>query len=335
MRRDSFRHWGPSVRYFAVFAALGVAMLASPYVLADNWPARPIKLLVPAAAGTTSDIVSRVIGTELAKRLGQPVVVENKPGAGGTIATAELARAAPDGYTIAFATLSTLVIDQVLFSAPGYNSLKDFVPLAFVGGVSNVMIVQRSNPASGPRDIVAAAKAKPGELTFSSGGNGSSHHISGVLFAQLTGAPIVHVPYQATPQALLAVISGEVTMGFFNTPTVIAQIRSGQVKALGVTSLTRSPLLPDVPTLDEQGIHGYEVTTWFGFIAPATTPPEIVARLNTEINGILSLPDVKRNWESQGFEVAPPRPPAAFLQLIRDETTKWIPIVKASGATPN
>jgi tripartite-type tricarboxylate transporter receptor subunit TctC len=335
MRCDSLRHWGLSVGDLVIRGVLGVTMLASTCVFADNWPARPIKILVPAAAGTTSDLVSRVIGTELAKRLGQSVVVENKPGAGGTIATAELARAAPDGYTIAFATLSTLVIDQALFSAPGYDSLRDFVPVAFVGGVSNVMIVRPSNPANGPQDIVAAAKARPGELTFSSGGNGSSHHISGVLFAQLTGAQIVHVPYQAATQALLAVISGEVTMGFLNTPSVVDQIRSGQVKALGVTSLTRSPLLPNVPTLDEQGIHGYEVTTWFGFIAPAKTPPEIVARLNTEINGILSLPDLKESWVSQGFQVAPPTSPSAFTKLIREETSKWIPIVKASGATPN
>jgi tripartite-type tricarboxylate transporter receptor subunit TctC len=312
-----------------------VAALTPPCALAQTWPAKPIRLLVPLAAGSTADIVSRVVGTELAKRLGQPVVVENKPGAGGTIAMAEVARAAPDGYTIAFASQGTLVFNQALYSTPGYDSLKDFAPLAFVGGVSNVMIVPPSSPATQPRDIVAAAKAKPGEITFSSGGSGTSHHLSGVLFGQLTGTELVHVPYKGAPQGVLAVMTGEVTMGFFNTPTVISQIRGGKVKALGVTSLTRSPLLPDVPTLDELGVRGYEVNTWFGFIAPAATPPEIVARLNSEMNGIFALPAVKENLAAQGFELAPAMTPPAFTKLIQDDMAKWIPIVKASGATVN
>ena len=316
--------------------ALGLAFAATAAsALAQSWPAKPIKLLVPLAAGSTADIVSRVVATELAKRLGQPVVVENKPGAGGTIAMAEVARAAPDGYTIAFASQGTLVFNQALYSTPGYDSLKDFAPLAFVGGVSNVMIVSPSNPATQPGDIVAAAKAKPGELTFSSGGSGTSHHLSGVLFGQLTGTQLVHVPYKGAPQGVLAVMTGEVTMGFFNTPTVISQIRGGKVKALGVISLTRSPLLPDVPTLDELGVRGYEVNTWFGFVAPAGTPPQIVARLNSEMNGILALPAVKENLAAQGFELAPPATSAAFTKLIHDDMNKWVPLVKASGATAN
>jgi len=333
MKINRREHQHPRLCYSLTCAALGLALAAS--ALAQSWPAKPIKLLVPLAAGSTADIVSRVVATELAKPLGQPVVVENKPGAGGTIAMAEVARAAPDGYTIAFASQGTLVFNQALYSTPGYDSLKDFAPLAFVGGVSNVMIVFPSNPATLPRDIVAAAKAKPGELTFSSGGSGTSHHLSGVLFGQLTGTQIVHVPYKGAPQGVLAVMTGEVTMGFFNTPTVIAQIRGGKVKALGVTSLTRSPLLPDVPTLDELGVRGYEVNTWFGFVAPAGTPPGIVARLNSEMNGILALPAVKENLAAQGFELAPPATPAAFMKLIHDDMSKWIPIVKASGATAN
>jgi tripartite-type tricarboxylate transporter receptor subunit TctC len=313
---------------------LAIALTATS-ALAQSWPAKAIKLIVPLAAGSTADIVSRAVGTELAKGLGQPVVVENKPGAGGTIAMAEVARAAPDGYTIAFASQGTLVFNQVLYSTPGYDSLKDFAPLAFVGGVSNVMIVSLSNPATQPRDIITAAKTKPGELTFSSGGSGTSHHLSGVLFGQLTGTQLTHVPYKGAPQGILAVMTGEVTMGFFNTPTVISQIRAAKVKALGVTSLTRSPLLPDIPTLDELGVRGYEVNTWFGFVAPARTPPEIVARLNSEMNGILALPAVRENLIAQGFELAPPTTPAAFLKLIQNDMNKWIPIVKASGATAN
>ena len=224
---------------------------------------------MPLAAGSTADIVSRFAAQELGKALGQSVVVENKPGAGGTIAMAELARAAPDGYTIAFASQGTLVFNQAIYANPGYDSAKDFAPVSFVGGVSNVMIVPPASAGDEAADVIADAKAKPGQLTFSSGGSGTSHHLSGVLFGRITGTDLVHVPYKGAPQGVLAVMTGEVTMGFFNTPTVIGQIKEGKVKALGVTSLKRSPLLPNVPTLDELGVKGYEVNTWFGFVAPA------------------------------------------------------------------
>jgi len=296
------------------------------------WPAKSVRLLVPLAAGSTADIVSRTIGTELAKALGQPVVVENKPGAGGTIAMAELARSAPDGYTIGFASQGTLVFNQALYARPGYDSEKDFAPLAFVGGVSNVMIVNPKNPARSPRDVIEAARRKPGELTFSSGGSGTSHHLSGVLFGQLTGTQLLHVPYKGAPQGILGVMAEEVTMGFFNTPTVIAQIKDGRLKPLAVTSLQRSPLLPDVPTLDESGVKGYEVNTWFGFVAPAGTPAEVVARLNTEIQKALALPAVREKLQAQGFDLAAPMPPSGFSKIVRDDLAKWIPVVKASGA---
>jgi tripartite-type tricarboxylate transporter receptor subunit TctC len=302
---------------------------------AQTWPAKPLRLVVPLAPGSTADIVSRVVGTELAKALGQPVVVENKLGAGGSIAMADVARAAPDGYTISFASQGTLVFNQALYDAPGYDSLKDFSPLAFVGGVSNVMIVHPSNAARAPLDVVTEAKAKPGTLTFSSGGAGTSHHLSGVLFAQTTGTQLVHVPYKQTPAGILAVMTGEVSMGFFNTPTVIGQIASGKLKPLGVTSLTRSKQLPDVPTLDEQGIKGYEMNTWFGFVGPAKVPAPVVERLNREINAILAKPDVLASLAKQGFEIPPPSTPAAFGKIVADDMAKWVPLIKASGARAN
>jgi len=317
-------------------AALGaIAALTAVCAAAQGYPSKPIRLLVPLAAGSTADIVSRFAGQELSKALGQPVVVENKPGAGGTIAMAELARGAPDGYTIAFASQGTLVFNQAIYAKPGYDSLKDFAPVAFVGGVSNVMIVPPASAAAKPTDVVAAARAKPGELTFSSGGAGTSHHLSGVLFGQLTGTQLVHVPYKGAPQGVQAVMAGEVTMGFFNTPTVIAQIKGGSVKPLGVTSLARSPLLPNVPTLDEQGIKGYEVNTWFGFVAPAGTPADVVTKLNTEFNRIFGSPEAREKLGPQGFDLAPPIAPAAFGKVIADDLAKWVPIVKASGATAN
>lgn len=224
------------------------------------------------------------------------------------------------------------MFNQAIFSKPGYDSVKDFAPVAFLGGVSNVMIVPPGSKATTPAAVIAAARAKPGESTFSSGGAGTSHHLSGVLFGRVTDTQLVHVPYKGAPQGVLAVMSGEVSMGFFNTPTVIGQIKEGKVKALGVTSLTRSPLLPDVPTLDEQGVKGYEINTWFGFVAPAGTPQEIVARLNTEIGKIFASAEAKEKLGPQGFDLAAPTAPAAFGKIISDDLAKWVPIVQASGA---
>lgn len=301
-------------------------------VQAQTFPTRPIRLLVPLAAGSTADIVSRIVGTELAKVLGQPVVVDNKPGAGGTIAMLELARATPDGYTIAFASQGTLVFNQALYQRPGYDSLKDFAPIVLIGGVSNVMVVPPNSSANTALDVIAAAKAKPGNLSFSSGGSGTSHHLSGVLFSQMTGTELLHVPYKGAPQGIVAVMSGEVNMGFFNMPTVINQIKSGKLKALAVTSLERSNLIPQVPTLDASGVKGYEVNTWFGFIAPATTPPDVVNRLHAQIGKILSQAAIKENLAAQGFDLAPLQPPSAFTTLIRDDLAKWPSIIKATGA---
>ncbi len=318
----------------SLLAVLAVVLAAAPLnpALAQAYPNKPIRLLVPLAAGSTADILSRTVGAELSKSLGQTVVVENKPGAGGTIAMAELARAPADGYTIEFASQGTLVFNQALYSKPGYDSLKDFAPIILVGGVSNVMIVPPGSPAKTVADVIAAAKAKPGGQTFSSGGSGTSHHMSGVLFGQLTGTELLHVPYKGAPQGILAVMSGEVNMGFFNTPTVINQIKEGKLKGLAVTSTTQSPLMPQLQTMDASGVKGYEVNTWFGFVAPAGTPHDIVTRLNTEIGNIISQPAMKEKLGAQGFELAPVQPPASFTKLIQDDLVKWPPIIKASGA---
>ncbi len=314
-------------------AAIAIAIASAPSLaLAQTYPTKPIRLIVPLAPGSTADIASRFTAQELSKALGQSVVVENKAGAGGTIAMAELARSAPDGYTIGFASQGTLVFNQGIYAKPGYESTKDFAPIALLGGVSNVMIVHPTNKAGAPADVIAIAKAKPGESTFSSGGSGTSHHLSGVLFARVTGTELVHVPYKGAPQGVLAVMTNEVTMGFFNTPTVISQIKDGKVKALGVTSLARSPLLPNVPTLDEQGVKGYEVNTWFGFVAPAGTPPEIATRLNAEVNKIFASAEAKEKLGPQGFDLAPPMTPVQFSKIITDDLVKWVPLVKASGA---
>ena len=313
---------------------IGVAsLLTGAAAWAQTWPSKPVRLVVPLAAGSTADIVSRTIGAELALALGQPVAIDNKPGAGGSIAMAELARAAPDGYTIAFASQGTQVFNMALYSKPGYDSLKDFAPIVLTGGVSNVMIVHPSEPAISVQDMIVRIKARPGELTFSSGGAGTSHHMSGVLFGMKTGARIQHVPYKGAPQGVQAVMAGEVTMGFFNTPTVLGQIRGGKLKALAVTSETRSSLLPDVPTMIESGVKDYVVNTWTGFIAPRETPAAVIERLNRELNRISGLPAVRDRLLAQGIELFPPRPAAALEELTRSDLGLWAPIIKASGAT--
>lgn len=300
---------------------------------AQAWPAKPIRLIVPLAPGATADIVSRIVAEELGRTLDQTIVVDNKTGAGGTIATAEAARAPADGYTMAFVSQGTMVFNIGLYKSPGYDPLKDLKMVAVTGGVSNVLIVRPDNPAKTVADLLAAARAKPGELTFSSGGVGTSHHMSGVLLELRSGVKLQHVPYRATPAGILAVANGEVTMGLFNTPTVIGQIKGGKLRALAVTSAERSPLLPEVPTMIEAGVKDYIVNTWMGFAVPAGVPEPVVRRLNDEINRIGQLPQVRAKMLDQGIDLFPPRPPEAAEKLIRDDLGLWLPIIKASGAS--
>jgi tripartite-type tricarboxylate transporter receptor subunit TctC len=312
---------------------LFAAYLIARGAIAQTYPSKSITLVAPFAIGSTVDILSRTVGVELAKRLGQPVIVDNRPGAGGTTGMQQVARAAPDGYTIALITSSTHAINIGLYSKPGYDPVKDFTPITVIGEVSNLMIVHPSNPARTAQDVIAQAKAKPGELTFSSGGNGTSHHLSGILFASMAGIDTVHVPYKGAPQGITAVMSKEVTMGFFNTPTVISQIRDGRLKALAATSKTRTPFFPAVPTLDESGLRGYEVTVWFGFAGPAGLPTPVLGRLYGEIAKIMTDQAVREKLNNLGFELMPQMPPAEFGKLIKRDLVKWVPIVKASGAT--
>lgn len=300
---------------------------------ADTWPSKPIRLIVPLAPGATADIVARLFADELSKALGQTVVVDNKTGAGGTIATAEAARAAPDGYTIALVSQGTMVFNIGLYKNPGYDPLKNLMPLTVSGGVSNVLIVHPSNPAKTVADVLAQARAKPGEYTYSSGGVGTSHHMSGVLLELRTGVKLQHVPYRATPAGIMAVVNGEVQMGFFNTPTVLGQIRAGKLKALAVTSEKRSSLLPDLPTMIEAGVKDYVVDTWMGFAAPAGVPDAVAVRFNAELNRIAYLPPIREKMQAQGIEALPPGPPAAAQKVVKDDLDLWLPIIKASGAS--
>jgi len=269
---------------------------------ADTWPSKPIRLIVPLAPGATADIVARIFADELSKALGQTIVVDNKTGAGGTIGIAEAARAVPDGYTIALVSQGTQVFNIGLYKNPGYDPLKNFTTLTITGGVSNVLIVHPGNPAKTVADVLAQARAKPGEYTYSSGGVGTSHHMSGVLLELRTGLKLQHVPYRATPAGIMAVVNGEAQMGLFNTPTVLGQIRSGSLKALAVTSENRSTLLPELPTMIEAGVKDYIFDTWMGFAAPAGVPDAVTVRLNAELNRIAYLPPIREKMQAQGIE---------------------------------
>lgn len=320
-------------RSFVVGATGALAIGGAGKAGAQAWPTKPIRLIVPLAPGSTADIISRVMAEELGRALGQTIVVDNKTGAGGTIATAEAARAPADGYTMAFVSQGTMVFNMGLYKSPGYDLLKDLKMVATTGGVSNVLIVHPDNPARTVADLLAAARAKPGELTFSSGGVGTSHHMSGVLLELRSGVKLQHVPYRATPAGVLAVANGEVVMGLFNTPTVIGQIKSGKLRALAVTSAERSPLLPEVPTMIEAGVKDYVVNTWMGFAVPAGVPGPVVSRLNGELNRIGQLPQVRARMLDQGIDLFPPGTPETAEKLICDDLGLWLPIIKASGAT--
>jgi tripartite-type tricarboxylate transporter receptor subunit TctC len=310
----------------------GAALLLPGAVRAAEWPERPIRMVIPFAPGAGADIVGRTFGDELAKALGQPVVIDNKGGAGGLLGTVEGVRAAPDGYTLLLTSQGTTVWNLGLYKAPGYDPLKDLVPVTVNGELPNVMAVAPSNPANTVADFVAQARARPGELTYGSSGVGSSLHLSGVILEQRTGVRLQHVPYRGAPTAVLAVVNGEVTTGFFNAPTVLGQIKAGKLKALAVTSKARSPLLPEVPTMKEAGVPDFVVAVWLGFAVPAGTPATVVQRFNAEINRISQNPQIKDKLLIQGFEMLPPISPDAARKTIEDDQAFWLPIIKQSGA---
>lgn len=319
-------------RALAGFLLLASPLLTSTAGWAADWPERTIRMIVPFAAGSGADTVGRTYAEELAKALGQSVIVDNKGGAGGLLGTAEGARAPADGYTLLLTSQGATVFNMGLYKTPGYDPLKDLSPVITTGILTNVMVVAASNPANTVADVIAEARAKPDQLTYGSSGVGSSLHMSGVILEQRTGIKLQHVPYRGAPAAVLAVINGEVTMGFFNAPTVAGQIKAGKLKALAVTTKDRSVIMPEVPTMMETGIADYVVATWLGFAVPVNTPAPIVARLNTELSRIGQMPQVKEKLLVQGFEVLPPNSPEAARKLIEDDQAVWLPIIKQSGA---
>jgi tripartite-type tricarboxylate transporter receptor subunit TctC len=312
-----------------LFAATMLA--AAGHAAAQPWPTKPIRYVVPFAPGGTTDILARTVGDKLAVALGQPVIIENKPGAGGGVGAEFVAKSAPDGYTIMGGTISTHAINASLYKNLPYDPVKDFVPIVLIARVPNMLVVNIDVPAKSVPELIALLKASPGKYTFASSGNGTSQHLSGELFKSMSGTEMQHIPYKGSPPALQDVMGGQVTMTFDNITTAWTLAKAGKLRALAVTTATRSSVAPDVPTLAEAGLPGFEVGSWQGVFAPAGTPPDVVRRLNAEIVKILNLPDVKEKLAALGAELAP-NTPEEFAAMVKAEVAKWADVVKKSGA---
>ncbi len=311
---------------------LGIALATLAIVAgAQAWPSKPIKWVVPFAPGGTTDILARTVGDKLASALGVPVVIENKPGAGGGIGAEFTAKSAPDGYTIMGGTISTHAINASLYSKLPYDPVKDFLPITLIARVPNMLVVNPSVPAKDVKELIALMKANPGKYTFASSGNGTSQHLSGELFKTMAGVEMQHIPYKGSPPALQDVVGGQVTMTFDNVTTAWPLAKAGKLRALAVTTASRSAIAPDVPTLAESGLPGFEVGSWQGVFAPAGTPPEIIKRLNVEIVRILNMPEVKEKLIGLGAEPVG-NSPEEFSAMVKLEVVKWADVVKKSGA---
>jgi tripartite-type tricarboxylate transporter receptor subunit TctC len=297
--------------------------------MAEDYPSRPVRIIVPFGAGGPTDVFTRAISEEMRKRLGQPFVMENRPGAGTIVGSEAAAKSPPDGYTLLMVS-ATQTTTETLVPNKSFKLLRDFVPVGSLITSELVMVVHPSVPASNVKEFIALAKANPGALNYASSGIGSNYHMAGELFKHLTGTDIQHVPYKGSAGARNDIISGQVQMMFDSVPTMAQMIQAGRVKALGTTGKARSPILPDVPTLSEAGVPGYEASMWIGFMAPTGTPQMIVERLNREINTILLRPELKAAWEKQGAEPMV-MTPDAFGAHISSEIEKWANIITANA----
>jgi tripartite-type tricarboxylate transporter receptor subunit TctC len=309
----------------AVLAALGVAP-----ALAQNYPTKPIRILIAQAPGSATDVVSRVVGNRLSEGLGQPVVIETRPGAGGMVGTEAAARSTPDGYTLFMANNSTHGSNPAVYAKLPYDAVNDFAPISFVASVPYVLVVDPALPVSSVQELIAHAKSRPGKMNYASAGNGSTHHFCGELLKSMAGIDMLHIPYKGSPPAIAGLLGGEVSLMFANLTDIGSQIKGGKVKALAVSTPKRAGSLPDLPTLSEAGLPGFEITSWFGLLAPAATPAPIIARLNAETNKVLARADVRDTLGAQGLEVTAGTP-EQFAAHIKSEIAKFTKIGKAAG----
>jgi len=300
--------------------------------LAQNYPVKPVTIVVPFAPGGTTDILARIVGQGMQTELGQPFVVDNRAGAGGNIGASLAAKAAGDGYTLFMGTVGTHAINQALYKKLPYDPAKDFAPISRVATVPNLLVAHPSQPYKTVKELIAYAKANPGKVTFGSPGSGASPHVSGELFKSMTGTDLLHVPYKGSAPAMTDLLGGQINIMFDNMPSAIQHVRSGKLRPIAVTTAKRSPELPDVPTIAEAGVPGYEAMSWFGMFAPAATPKPVLDKLNAALVKVLNQADVKKKIAEQGGDVVA-ETPEQFAAFIKSETAKWGKVVKESGAT--
>jgi len=319
-------------RRAALSLAATLAILA-PHAAAaaDAYPAKPVRFVVAFPPGGGTDIIARSIAQKLTERIAQQVVVDNRPGAGGNIGTDIVAKSAPDGYTMLMGSAGPLAINASLFGKMPFDPIKDLAPVTLAASTPNVLVVHPSLRAATVKELIALAKARPGEINFASSGHGTPAHLAGELFNSMAGVKMVHVPYKGAAPALADLLGGQVQLMFSTMPPALPHVKDGKLRALAVTSAKRSPAAPDLPTLDEIALPGFEANTWHGVVVPAGTPATIVARLNREIVAILHLPEVVERLSCQGAEPVGSTP-EEFAAYIRSETLKWAKVVRDSGA---
>ncbi|MFG5779062.1 Bug family tripartite tricarboxylate transporter substrate binding protein [Comamonas sp. J-3] len=312
-------------------ATMGAALMPAAFA-ADKFPSKPITMVVPFVAGGTTDILARIVGQSLGEELGQPVIIDNRAGAGGNIGGQFAARSAADGYTIFMGTVGTNAINEWLYKKMPFNPNKDFAPLTRVANVPNLLVANPQQPFKDVKELIAYGQANPGKVNFGSSGSGSSIHLSGELFKMMTKVDMVHIPYKGSAPAVTDLLGNQIAIMFDNMPSAIQHVRSGKLRPLAVTTAKRSPELPDVPTVAEAGVPGYEATSWFGLFAPAKVPADVQAKLHAAIIKVLQKPDVIKKIADQGGEVVT-ESQAEFAKFIAAENEKWKKVVKTSGAT--
>ena len=319
------------MRVIAAFFTLAFCALAQAQ---DDYPNRPVRIIVPFAPGGSTDVVARILADKLGNELKQSFVVENRAGAGGNIGADAVAKSAPDGYTLLMGTTGVLAINKHLYKDMPFDPDRDLVPVSYTSLITNILVVNPQVPAKTVPELLKLARSEPGRLTFASSGSGSSTHLSGELFKSMAGVDILHVPYKGSSQALVDVIAGQVTMLFDNAPSSMPFIEQGKLRAVAVTGMKRLPNLPEVPTIDEAGVKGYESLSWSGIVAPAGTPKRVIDKLNATIEKILRDPEVRQRFAGLGVE-AVGGPPEAFARHVRAESEKWAKVVKTANITLN
>ena len=329
MRRKTFLHTVFAISWLSAgMLAQAQAQVQTP-AASGNWPTRPVRIVVPFPPGGAPDTLARVLADKWGQLLGQTFTVDNKPGAGGNIGADFVAKSLGDGNTLLIATVGTHAINPALYSALPYHHIKDFTPVSFLASTPNLLVVNNAVPAKNVQELIALAKKTP--LNYGSSGSGTSIHLSGELFNTLAGVKMQHIPYRGRAQAVPDLLGGRISLIFDNMPSALPLVRSGDVRALGVTSSTRSSAAPDIPTLAESGLPGFEATSWFALMAPAGLPRDVQARINAETARVLGLPDVREKMALLGLDLAPASP-QALASLIQSETVKWAGVVKESGA---